>query len=224
MHLGLLCYYTCSQEKEKPISTLIFLWLQNQTFYSVLQKKALEPVGSRVDAKTWADIGCSTGLMTRLAQSLNYRVIGYDVNSFSLLVANILSFHLKNISYEKEDFHELSSTFDVVSATSLLSVMDEKEEALQVLISLLKESESTLILIEPTEKLTVKSVKDLMHDFKTFWYYKGLLVWAYAREDKATLKTIFDGLEGVNVSHLYTLHDMVRISTIKKRYNDKKCR
>ena len=141
------------------MSTLIFLWLQNQKFYRLLQKKAVEPIGSTADAKIWADIGCSTGLMTRLAQSLNYTVVGYDINFFSLLLAKLLSFNLKNISYEKEDFHELSSRFDVVSATSLLSVMDEKEEALKALISLLKDSESMLILIEPTVKLTVKNVK-----------------------------------------------------------------
>ena len=73
--------------------------------------------------------------MTRLAYRLKYNVIGYDINSFSLFLAKLLSWGLKNISYEKRDFHNLEKKFDIVTATSLLSVVDDKKVSLIKLIS-----------------------------------------------------------------------------------------
>ena len=71
----------------KKIRTIIFLWLHNQLFYKNLQKKALESIDSTAFNKSWADIGCSTGLMTRLAQKLNYKVIGFDINNASIILS-----------------------------------------------------------------------------------------------------------------------------------------
>ena len=106
----------------------------------------------------------------------------------------------------------LTQTFDVVSATSLLSVVENKEAALTKLISLLKDNTSTLILIEPTEKMTVTYVKAQIHDIKSWWYYKGLLLWAKAREGKALEESLFENLDGVSVKYNYYLEEMVRVS------------
>jgi len=110
----------------------------------------------------------------------------------------------------------LQQQFDVVSATSLLSVVDEKERALKKLIALLKDSDATLIIIEPTEKMCKEHVRELMVDLRTSWYYKGLLLWASAREGKAISSSLFNALEDVEVSHRYFLHEMVRVTYIKK--------
>ena len=150
--------------------------------------------------------------MSRLAQKLGYDVTGYDINNVSLFVANVLSYNLQNVHYEKRDFMTLTQTFDVVSATSLLSVVEDKEAALTKLISLLKDNTSTLILIEPTEKMTVSYVNTQIHDVKSWWYYKGLLLWAKAREGKALEESLFENLDGVSVKHNYYLEGMVRVS------------
>ena len=202
---------------QKIINTLIFLWLQNQTFYRALQRSAVEPLGSTNKAnQTWADIGCSTGLLTRLVHQLNYHVTGYDLNTLSLKVAKLLSLHQKNIDYKNKDFNTLDEKFDVISATSLLSVVEDKKQSLNKLITMLKNSDSTLILIEPTEKLSVKNVYTLIHDIKTFWFYKGLLLWAKAREGKAIPESLFENIDAVNIQHTYYISDMVRITYIKK--------
>ena len=194
------------------LSTLIFTWLHHQPFYQILQRNALSPIPKATKAQQWADIGCSTGLMSRLAQKLGYDVTGYDINNVSLFVANVLSYNLQNVHYEKRDFMILTQTFDVVSATSLLSVVEDKEAALTKLISLLKDNTSTLILIEPTEKMTVSYVNTQIHDVKSWWYYKGLLLWAKAREGKALEESLFENLDGVSVKHNYYLERMVRVS------------
>ena len=95
--------------------------------------------------------------------------------------------------------------------------MDNEKVALEKLVSLLNNKESTLIIIEPTEKMTVKNVKAFIRGIKTFWFYKGLLVWANAREGKAVSKALFEKLDEVTVSHTYHLNDMVRVTYIRKK-------
>ena len=193
---------------------MIFLWLQSQTFYKNLQTSAISNIAPSTYHQSWVDIGCSTGLLTRLAHALGYDVIGYDLNRLSLQVAKLLSFKKKNIAYKHEDFYTIEKTFDVISATSLLSVVDDKRHALNKLISLLKNTDSTLIIIEPTEKLTLKNVYALIHDFKTFWFYKGLLLWAIAREGKAIDKSIYQQIDHVQIEHSYFIEDMVSVTYI----------
>ncbi|MDF1884228.1 class I SAM-dependent methyltransferase [Sulfurimonas sp. SAG-AH-194-C21] len=193
--------------------------MHQQFFYKELQKEVLKPIKSGDEyTKTWADVGCSTGLMSRLGHSLKYKVIGFDINAFSLFVARLVSFNSKNITYIKEDFITLEQKFDVVSATSLLSVVDDKKETLKELMQLLRDENSTLIIIEPTQKMTKENVYALMPNFKKFWFYKGLLLWASAREGKAVSSDLFENLEKMNVSHEYFLHKMVRVTYIQKSY------
>ena len=178
---------------------------------------AVEPIASAQGSElTWADIGCSTGLLTRLAHRLHYHVTGYDLDAISLKVAKLLSSHMKDIHYLHQDFHTIDKKFDVVSATSLLSVVENKTESLQKLIDLLKNKNATLILIEPTDKMTVKNVRKTIVDFRTFWFYKGLLVWAKAREGKAVSTEVFENVASIKIQHQYHIHGMVRITYIKK--------
>ena len=200
------------------MSTLIFLWLHNQNFYKNLQKSVVDSIALNNVSKNWADIGCSTGLMTRLAYRLDYNVIGYDINSFSLILAKLLSWGLKNIKYEKKDFHTLEKKFDIVTATSLLSVVDDKKASLVKLISLLKDEHSSLIIIEPTEQLRVKNVKKLIYNFRTFWFYKGLLLWAKARENKEIDKKLFEEINNIKVVEKYYLDGMVCVFYVQKSF------
>ncbi|MDQ7085580.1 MAG: class I SAM-dependent methyltransferase [Sulfurovum sp.] len=172
-------------------------------------------MGLASEDKSWADIGCSTGLLTRLAHKLHYHVKGFDINTISLLVAKMLSLALPNIHYQKKDFYTIESKFDIVTATSLLSVVEDKKEALLKLISLLKDSNSTLIIIEPTQALSVVNTWKCIHNLSTWWLYKGLLVWAKAREGKAIDEKIFEEIDGIFFSHSYHLDTMVRVTYIK---------
>lgn len=200
------------------LSTFIFLWLHNQSFYKILQGSAIEPIiSTKNNTFEWADMGCSSGLLTRLVAKLGFKVTGYDINTFSLFTAKLLSFNISNVNYEKSDFYTLEKKFDIISATSLLSVMyEDKERALKKLLSLLKNEKSTLIIIEPTEKMRKENVWKLIFDIKSFWFYKGLLVWTNAREGKAVSKNIIDDLDNINVKHKYFLNGMLRVSYIKK--------
>ena len=194
------------------------MWLHNQRFYRKLQAYALQSLDAEPQShQTWADVGCSTGLMCRLAGSRGYRVRGYDINAFSLWIARLLSLGKGDIHYSSQDFHTLTERYDVITATSLLSVLDDKAEALQALTALLKDTQSRLILIEPTEKMTVANVHARIDGLTSWWYYKGLLLWAKAREGKAMSLEVFETLGSIEVSHDYALDGMVRISLLKMR-------
>jgi len=198
------------------MQALIFWWLHNQAFYSTLQQQAIEPLQKNGQNKSWADVGCSTGLLSRLGAKLNYEVIGYDLDSLSLKIASLLSFRYSNLKYKQQDIHTLDNTFDVITATSLLSVVPHKKASLDKLLSLLKDTNANLIIIEPTSKLTRKNVWKKIHDLKSFWFYKGLLLWSKARENKAIDNNIFSDLKDVRVEQKYFLDDMVCITYIQK--------
>jgi 2-polyprenyl-3-methyl-5-hydroxy-6-metoxy-1,4-benzoquinol methylase len=192
------------------------LWLHNQAFYRALQEEVVEFLPLTISGKTWVDIGCSTGLMPRLVRGLNYKAVGYDINGFSLMVANLLSFGFKNIEYKQENLYSIDRKFDIVSATSLLSVVDNKEQSLDKLISLLKDDNSTLIIIEPTKNLSLKNVWKLINGLKSFWFYKGLLLWAKARENKHIDSDIFGRIKNIDITQKYYLSSMVCVTYIKK--------
>jgi len=198
------------------MGTFIFLWLQNQHFYKTLQQKALDAIPTTSSQERWADIGCSTGLITRLAEKKGYQVTGYDPSTFSLLVAKLLSFGKAQIDHKKENLFNINETFIIISATSLLSVVEDEKKALAKLISLLKTKESTLVIIEPTEEMSIQNVQTHISNLKSWWYYKGLLLWAKAREGKAVDVEVFNDLEDLEITHHYHLHDMVRVSYLKK--------
>ncbi|NQY94442.1 MAG: class I SAM-dependent methyltransferase, partial [Campylobacteraceae bacterium] len=143
-------------------------------------------------------------------------IIGYDIDSLSLKIATLLSYAYNNVKYKKQDFNTIDITFDVITATSLLSVVPNKTKTLTKLISLLKDSNSTLILIEPTKALFKKNVWKKIDSFKSFWFYKGLLLWAKARENKAIDNDIFENLENISIKQTYFLDEMVCITYIQK--------
>jgi 2-polyprenyl-3-methyl-5-hydroxy-6-metoxy-1,4-benzoquinol methylase len=159
------------------------------------------------------DIGCSVGLLTRIAHKNNHTITGYDLDNISLKIASLLN---KKIKYKNENFLDFQNEkFDVISATSLLSVLKDQQSAYNKLISLLKDENSLLIIIEPTNKLSVKNVLKLCNkSIKNIWKYKGFFLWAKAREGKAVDINIIDKQENITVEHIYLYNDMIRISKI----------
>ena len=81
---------------------------------------------------------------------------------------------------------------------------------------MLKDKDSVLIIIEPSKDLKVKNVKKLINNFKTFWFYKGLLLWAKARESKHLNNEIFKEFKNIHIEQKYYLNNMVCTTYIKK--------
>jgi len=169
------------------------------------------------EGHTWADIGCGPGLMSRLVSEKGYDTTGYDLDANSIRLARYLGRGHNNVRYRQQDLFTIDRHFNVISATSLLSVIPDKKKALKRLLSLLSPTNATLILIEPTEDMKIKNVWRLIKDTKRLFYYLGLLLWAKAREGKHIDRTLFEDLSGVEVSHVLSLDGMVRITYIRSK-------
>ena len=199
----------------------LFWYLQSQAFYQRIHKSAVEAADLQVSKEMkWADVGCGIGLMSRMAYAHGYRDISsYDLDHGMIKWAKFINRKNTVLKYTQKDVMALEKKFDVISATSLLSVVPERSEVLEKLISLLKNEDSKLILIEPTEKMHVKNVWELVGNLKELYYYKMLFIWAKARQGKAVDETIFKDVK--NISHKYLFNDMVRITIIGKQDEQK---
>lgn len=189
-----------------------FWWLQSQAFYKKLHLDALELSNITTAKKTqkWADIGCGTGLMSDLAIQKGYFISSFDKDKWMIKFAKAIHFSQKSNTFYAIDVMRIEEKFDVVTAVSLLSVVDDKQAILQKLDSLLNNSNSKLIIIEPTELLTRVNVVSLMKKTKRFYHYKHLYFWAKAREGKAIKKSLFDTV--ASFSHYTLLDGMIRVS------------
>jgi len=196
----------------------LFWWLQAQDFYKNLHRSASDFVPDANKTRTqskqpsWADIGCGIGLMSYFADTKGYQVHSFDYNKKMIYWAKVLHRKHPNLSFKQEDVMNLTQKYDVVSATSLLSVVENKEAVLAKLLTLLKDTNSRLILIEPTDKMCVENVWKMIRNLKDFMAFKLLLVWANARQGKAIDIKLFDAIP--NVTHHYFLNNMVRVTII----------
>lgn len=165
------------------LSARFFSFVQGALFYETLHQTAvaLLPHG---EGKTWLDIGCGPGLLTRLAAQHGYTATGFDLDPEMVNRARVLAQHQNNPSqYETLGLYATalaSHRADVVSAASLLAVLPNRTEALARLSSLLK-PDGTLLLVETSTKMHPKAAWAWLkhHGFA----HRGaiLLLWAWTR-------------------------------------------
>lgn len=203
------------------MKVLLFSYLQTQEFYKNIHQYALELLDNKPTKHNnkWADIGCGMGIMGKIASENSYNVSAYDLDKYMVFWAQYLNKKNKKLHFELKDVMNVIESFNVVSATSLLSVVTEKELVLTKLVSLLKDDQSTLILIEPTKEMSLKNVWKQCMNLKSLYYYKMLFIWAKVREGKAVDINMFAKYK--NISHFYILEGMVRITLIKKNTKNK---
>ena len=185
------------------LNSVIFLWLGSQPFYRNIWQKLLEQIEPLAPSQTsWLDVGCNVGHLCRIAHTQGFQVTGLDIDTKALKFAKLLSNAAIHYTQELKN----DEKFHIITAHSLLSVVDNKVKMLQELHNY-KQKEAQLIIIEPTEKLTLANVSKQIHSPSSFWYYKGLLLWAFFRQGKA----IDINLLG-DARHLYLYDEMIRIS------------
>ncbi len=176
------------------ISALLFTWLQGADFYRDLHKKAVDalPPG---DGKSWLDMGCGPGLVSRLAAAKNYRVLGIDRDPSMIITAHLLALgKTSNAKFKRGDLKTLTNLkADVVSAASFLAVLPDKQSALQTLWNSVKPG-GHLLLVEPTNKMTVENANTLINSGLPGKRRIALRMWARAREGRAVNSTLFDAI------------------------------
>lgn len=199
------------------IAAALFTWLQGADFYHDLHKEAVDllPIGA---GKTWMDIGCGPGLVSRLAANRGYQVIGVDSDPQMIQSAKwIANRQGLSIDFKTGDVFSLpTESADVVSAASLLAVLRDKAGGLNSLWKCVRPG-GTLLIIEPTSRMTIDNANQLIKNGLPRKRIHGLRLWAAARQDNAINPAIFEILGVENVKFTPLLYGLVGAWVIPKK-------
>ena len=169
----------------------LFAWLQGADFYKDLHLRAIEVLPEGKD-RTWLDFGCGPGLFTRQAAGKGYSAIGMDKDPAMIREAEkIAKNDASSAGFVVGDvFQAPAQGADVVSASSLLAVIDDKVRGFQALLNAVNPG-GHLLIVEPTDRMTTKAVDVLIEEGLSDERIDGLRMWARAREGSAIDPEIF---------------------------------
>lgn len=170
------------------LSAYLFGYLQGADFYHELHRDAvaLLPPGA---GQTWFDIGCGPGLVARLASERGYAPTGFDPDARMLGLARQRSSRAGGPCFVESGLEGVVARHgraDVVSATSLLSVLPDRHAALQRLLD----------AVAPGGKLLVVETSAMMAalpaGFRQRSFARGrrawlLRLWAHVRQGVAAI-------------------------------------
>lgn len=147
------------------LASTLFTWLQGSDFYHDLHQEAVEtaPPGN---GENWLDVGCGPGLVARLAAAHGYHATGIDTDLQMIQTAKRIAKHQRSsASFRIGDVAGLPvEAAEVVSAASLLAVLEDKLGGLNALWNCVRPG-GTLLVIEPTEQMTVEKRKSSYRDW-----------------------------------------------------------
>lgn len=169
----------------------LFAWLQGADFYRDLHLNAIEQLPNG-EGRTWMDFGCGPGLFTRLAVAKGYSATGIDNDPSMLREAKRIAENEGSSAVFAigDVFQSRPQHADVVSASSLLAVLDDKAGGFQALLKAVNPGGS-LLIVEPTDRMTTQAVDVLIQDGLHGKRIDGLRMWARARQGNAIDPDIF---------------------------------
>ena len=191
----------------------LFDWLQGADFYHDAHRAAVEqlPPG---DGKLWVDVGCGPGLVTRLAAARGYHAIGVDRDRHMIATAQRRAARTGSAAeFQRGDIESLAAMApraDVISAASLLAVVDDKAAALNSLLAAVK-SGGCLLIIEPTAAMTPVAANALIGKGLGGKRVNGLRLWAHARHGRALNPELFNVAPASVVQHASLLSGLLGV-------------
>ena len=198
------------------ITSALFTWIQGADFYHDLHKQAVNllPVGN---GKTWMDVGCGPGLVARLAAEKGYQVMGIDSDPLMIRSAKrIAKRQGLSVDFKTGDVFNLpTASADVVSAASLLAVLENRTSGLNSLWKCLRPG-GTLLIIEPTDQMTIENANQLIKNGLPRKRIQGLRMWATARQGNIVNPAIYKTLNAQSVHFTPLLNGLVGAWVIQK--------
>lgn len=198
------------------IGAVLFSWVQGATFYRDLHKTAVDsiPTGS---GKTWLDVGCGPGLVSRLAAAQNFAVVGIDYSPSMIVAARLIATWKKApVRFEVGDLASLlGREAHVVSAASLLAVLPDKEQALKTLWNCVL-PKGHLLIIEPTDLMNPANARNVIKNGLPKGRTNALKLWSKARANRAVDPNIFDTINAAEIHCLPLLSGLVKAWILTK--------
>lgn len=164
-------------------SARFFSYVQSAACYRELHQRAVELL-PRGNGEAWFDVGCGPGLVTRLASKHGYQASGFDIDAAMLEQARHNAAQTATSSrYELLGIEELIASgrkAQVISAASLLIVLNEPQKMLRELLSCL-EADGTLLIIETTAHMRPRAAWSWL--MNNGWRERNgiLLLWSWVR-------------------------------------------
>ncbi len=200
------------------LSARFFTYVQGAAFYRELHDRAVRllPIGA---GNVWFDVGCGPGLVARLAATHGYKATGFDIDSAMVGQARkIARYESSPTDYEVTGVDELLASgrkVNVVSAASLLAVLNDKEGALIQLMSCLT-NDGTLLVIETTELMKPRAA--------WMWLKKNgygkrnwiLLLWAWTRAHGLAIRPTDMRLPGYRIEHVDVFEGLVSAWLVRR--------
>jgi ubiquinone/menaquinone biosynthesis C-methylase UbiE len=195
----------------------LFTWIQGADFYRDLHRGAVEAL-PKGRGGVWLDVGCGPGLVTRLAAARGYSATGIDISPHMIHAARRIGRSEKSRArFKVGDTSNLpAKTADVVSAASLLAILENKSRGLRALWKCVRPG-GTLLIIEPTDKMTLHNAERILKRGLPGKRTKGLRMWASARQGKAVDPRIYEGLRAGSVRSFPLLYGLVAAWLIRKK-------
>lgn len=194
----------------------LFAWLQGADFYRSLHAEAVAslPPG---DGGSWLDVGCGPGLVSRLAASRGYEVKGIDRSAAMVREARCLGRrHSSDATFSEGDLSALPhAAADVVSAASLLAVLDDRARGLSTLWSAVRPG-GRLLIIEPTPRMTRERARRLIAKKNLGRRSIALRMWAAARQGRAVDPSLYAAITPAATRTIPLLDDMVEARIFEK--------
>lgn len=200
------------------IAAKFFTYVQGADFYRGLHERAVHLLPSGA-GEVWFDVGCGPGLVSRLAAAHGYRTTGFDIDPAMVEQARVDTQNdFLMPSYEAAGISELLASgrkANVVSAASLLAVLDDKEQALRQLMSCLVDC-GTLLVIETT---------DLMKPVAAWKWLKQngfgnrnwiLLLWAWTRKQGIAVNPADMNMSGFRIERAGVFEGLVNAWLIRR--------
>lgn len=191
-------------------SVELFKFLQGADFYRQIHLAAAQLL-TRGDGRTWLDVGCGPGLLTRIAAERGYRAHGIDRSAGMIMAAKALAqVNDSSASFDCSDIDAVVTSeqqYDVVSASSLIVVTSEPAKTLREVERLVKPGGAVLI-IEASSLLTRSHALRLLLNGALGRRGFMLVLWAMARGGR-TLNEAFFERPDRPVSRHRLLHGLV---------------
>lgn len=200
------------------LAARIFTRLQSARFYHDMHLVAADMLDHGT-GRTWLDVGCGPGLLTRIAADKGYIAKGIDRNAHMIEAAqSIAKAQGSAATFEVSDIDTINARaerYDVVSASSLLVVLPDPASALGHL-SALTSLDGAVLIIEATHEMTRWGA---LTKFLSGRIGRGghmLLAWAMARSGRTLSESMFSQ-PGFEVSGRPLLHGMASAWVIKRK-------
>lgn len=200
-------------------AAFLFAWLQDAKFYRSMHLEAARmlPEGA---GHTRLDVGCGPGLLTRIAAGRGYAARGIDRDPEMIRAARHLAATegKDTAEFEVSDLGEEAdrrNLYDVVSASSLLVVLQDPAAALQQLIALAKPNGS-IVIVEVSSKMTRTRAFRTILGGKLGNRAYMLQLWAMARAGRTLPDAVIDAT-GLKVTRQPLLKGMAQAVRLLRR-------